>query len=156
MVKKKPVKAFNLFREYLLLGKSRNHRAVAENIGRKLYYVQRLGSRWNWTERANAYDTHLLEENKREFEEETKERYKLANKVSLESLKILNNIIEEGNLLDGELDLRNVKLAGDLGAKLIKNESAVELDTTVKNEEKEIKERIDEINKMFNFSENKE
>lgn len=85
--KTEPIKAFNLFQDYLLLGKGRNLKTVAENNGRRLYYIQRLSSRWNWTDRANGYDTYLIEENKREFEEETRERYKLANKVNLESLK---------------------------------------------------------------------
>lgn len=64
-----------------------------------------------------------MEEHKREFEEETRERYYLANKLGLKSLKYFDDI------LDNNPSVKAVKAAGDMAAKLIKKESAVELDT---------------------------
>ena len=121
--KKEPKKAFAYFQEYLSMGHSRTLSKVAERVGKSDKYITVLSSRWNWTEKANAYDLHLMEEPKREFEEETRERYYLANKLGLKSLKYFDDI------LDNNPSVKAVKAAGDMAAKLIKKESAVELDT---------------------------
>ena len=73
--------------------------------------------------KGDIHDMWLMEEHKREFEEKTKERYKLANDVGLKALKLLAS-----NLKDNP-NLKEIRAAGNLAAKLIKRESAVELDT---------------------------
>lgn len=120
---KEPKKAFIYFQEYLNLGPGRKLREVAENTGKSNRYIKKLSYTWDWVERANDYDMFLMEENKREFEEETRERYKLANSVSLEVLRAFDKIIK------GNPSFKELKGAGDLAANLIKKESAVELDT---------------------------
>ena len=61
----------------------------------------------------------LMEENKREFKVETREKYRLTNNVALQALHVA---IDE---LKKEPSLRNAKMAGDLAAKLLMKESSV-------------------------------
>ena len=116
---KEPKKAFIYFQEYLNLGVGRKISKVAENTGKTDRYIKKLSYIWDWMERASVYDMSLLEENKREFEEETRERYRLANNVALQALHVA---IDE---LKKEPSLRNAKMAGDLAAKLLMKESSV-------------------------------
>ncbi|MCQ2738507.1 MAG: hypothetical protein MJ224_07860, partial [archaeon] len=116
---KEPKKAFIYFQEYLNLGVGRKLSKVAENTGKTDRYIKKLSYTWDWTERASVYDISLMEENKREFEEETRERYRLANNVALQALHVA---IDE---LKKEPSLRNAKMAGDLAAKLLMKESSV-------------------------------
>ena len=128
---KEPKKAFIYFQEYLYLGVGRKLREVAENTGKTDRYIKKLSYTWDWVERANAYDMWLMEENKRLFEAETRERYKLANDVGLLSLEIFKAMLKNNpSVKVVELSVKDVKAAADAAAKLIKKESAVELDTS--------------------------
>ena len=116
---KEPKKAFIYFQEYLNLGVGRKLSKVAEKTGKSDRYIKKLYYTWNWTERAVAYDMFLMEENKREFKVETREKYRLTNNVALQALHVA---IDE---LKKEPSLRNAKMAGDLAAKLLMKESSV-------------------------------
>ncbi|MCQ2738440.1 MAG: hypothetical protein MJ224_07525, partial [archaeon] len=121
---KEPKKAFIYFQEYLNLGVGRKLSKVAENTGKSDRYIKKLSYTWDWVERANAYDMWLMEENKREFEAETRERYKLANEAGLKSLRLVISALEDNP------EYKDIKLGVDAAANLIKRESAVELDTS--------------------------
>ena len=86
--RREPEKAFKYFNEYLLLGGGRTLRKVAEQTGKSYKYMEKLSCTWDWSKRANAYDMWLMEENKREFEEETRERYLKANKLAIRSIEL--------------------------------------------------------------------
>ena len=109
-------KAFVYFQEYLNLGVGRKLSKVAEKTGKSDRYIKKLYYTWNWTGRAVAYDMFLMEENKREFKVETREKYRLTNNVALQALHVA---IDE---LKKEPSLRNAKMAGDLAAKLLMKE----------------------------------
>ena len=108
-----------MIQEYLNLGVGRKLSKVAEKTGKSDRYIKKLYYTWNWTERAVAYDMFLMEENKREFKVETREKYRLTNNVALQALHVA---IDE---LKKEPSLRNAKMAGDLAAKLFMKESSV-------------------------------
>ena len=122
--RREPEKAFKYFNVYLLFGGGRSLREVAEQTGKSYGYLKKLSRTWDWSKRVNAYDMWLMEENKQEFEEKTKERYELANDVGLEALKLFASILKDNP------EVKDIRAAGNLAAKLIKRESAVELDTS--------------------------
>ncbi|MCQ2737866.1 MAG: hypothetical protein MJ224_04605 [archaeon] len=142
--RREPEKAFKYFNEYLLLGGGRTLRKVAEQTGKSYKYMEKLSCTWDWSKRANAYDMWLLEENKREFEEKTKERYLKANRLAIRSI----------DLADSELDnnpsLKEIKVAGNLAAKLLMKESSVNANMNVdKKEHPSVKDVFESMKKDF-------
>ena len=143
--KTEPPKAFGYFQDYLLLGKGRTLKDVADKNNKSVNYVTSLSCRWDWSERADVYDLFLLEENKKLFEAETNERYLKANRLAIRSI----------DLADSELDnnpsLKEIKAAGDLAAKLLMKESSVNANMNVDKKEEPIsvKDVFESIKKDF-------
>ena len=61
--KLEPIKAFEYFNAYLTMDKPRSMKVLCERLGKKEGYLRQLqkySSIWNWVERAEAYDEHII------------------------------------------------------------------------------------------------
>lgn len=61
--KLEPIAAYGYFSEYLIMDRPRSMRVLCERLGKKEGYIRQLhaySSTWNWVERAEAYDEHII------------------------------------------------------------------------------------------------
>ena len=61
--KLEPIAAFEYFSEYLLMDKPRSMKVLCKRLGKKDGYIRQLhtySTTWNWVERAEAYDEHII------------------------------------------------------------------------------------------------
>lgn len=72
---------FMAFRQYLDLGNSRTHKAVAEVMSLSVRTVENYSSKFDWVQRAAAYDQH--QEDRRAQIEEEELRRVLASKAEM-------------------------------------------------------------------------
>ena len=58
-----PIQAYEYFSEYLTMDKPRSMKVLCRILGKKEGYIRQLhaySTTWNWIERAEAYDEHII------------------------------------------------------------------------------------------------
>ena len=58
-----PIQAYEYFSEYLTMNKPRSMKVLCKILGKKEGYIRQLhaySTTWNWVERAEAYDEHII------------------------------------------------------------------------------------------------
>ena len=58
-----PIQAYEYFSEYLTMNKPRSMKVLCKILGKREGYIRQLhaySTTWNWVERAEAYDEHII------------------------------------------------------------------------------------------------
>jgi len=109
-------RAYEALMAYLNMGPKRSYRAVSAYLHKNLALISRWGKRWNWQERAFAWDQKTQERNERIREEimremlekeaddikSTKERHRnLSKMVQSKALEYLNRMDTNASVSPG-------------------------------------------------------
>ena len=143
--------AFEAFTVYRDMGEKRTISAVAKQLNKSLQLCHRWKSRWNWRDRADAYDASIAEEARRKAVAERKKMQERHIKISMQLQKTALEALEK--IKPKDMTPKDVKeflrLATEL-ERMNREESIQQQTLDLKREEFEYKkERDSGMNREF-------